>query len=194
MRAIAGSARGRLLSSPSGNRIRPTSDRVKEAVFSSLTSRFGAFDRLQVLDLFAGSGSLGIEALSRGAKHAVLVDSHPDSIRLIKNNLVNTGLADSAEVLLMDAAKAVRELSGKAKRFDIIFADPPYTEKATYEKIMQLISEIPLTSETAVIVIESDSRFHFHPAENLRNVSRKVYGDTAIWMFERIDQPLLQGV
>ena len=135
MRVIAGSARGRKLNRPAGSRVRPTADRVKEALFSTLTSRFGSFDEVVVLDLFAGSGGLGIEALSRGAASAVFVDCHPDSIALTKSNLLLTGLADSATLIMMDASKALKRLSAERVLFDVIFIDPPYNDTDLSQKV-----------------------------------------------------------
>ena len=117
MRVIAGSARGRTLFSPAGNRIRPTADRVKEALFSSLGSRFGALNGLAVLDLFAGSGALGIEALSRGATSALFVDNHPDSLQLVRKNLELTGLAKSAEILRLDVLQGANSSAGGRQTF-----------------------------------------------------------------------------
>ena len=183
MRVISGSARGRTLHPPVGSRVRPTADRVKEAVFSSLASRFGSFAGLNVLDLFSGSGSLGIEALSRGSKSAVFVDSHPESIRLSRENLQLTGFDKVATLLLMDAVKALRHLSGQGISFDIILVDPPYADKVMAERVLGLLGELSLTARDGVVVFETDNRCELHPPDRFQLDSRKVYGDTAIWMF-----------
>lgn len=183
MRVIAGSAGGRTLFSPAGNRVRPTADRVKEALFSSLTSRFGSFAGLAVLDLFAGSGGLGIEALSRGAATALFVDNHPDSLRLVRKNLEMTGLGPAAEILRMDVLKAVTLLATGDKRFDIILADPPYAEKELIEQLLlQLAANAPLTVD-GIIALETDSKTELLLPENLTLLNRKAYGDTAVWLF-----------
>jgi len=187
LRVISGTARGRTLHPPAGTRIRPTADRVKEAVFSSLASRFGSFEGLTILDLFSGSGSLGIEALSRGAESAVFVDSHPDSIRLSRENLRLTGLDKIATLMQMDAAKALQQLSNNGMTFDIILVDPPYADKEITERVIGLLGELGLTSQDGVLVFETDNRCELSSPDKFQLSSRKVYGDTAIWMFDRLD-------
>ena len=120
MRVITGIARGHKLIAPEGLDTRPTSDKVKEGVFSSI--QFDIEDA-SVLDLFAGSGQMGIEALSRGAAHAVFVDSSAKSVRCVKENLTSTKLDKSAEVITRDSYEYIRLTSQK---FDIIILDPPY--------------------------------------------------------------------
>lgn len=123
MRIIAGEWRGRPIDAPSGSRTRPTADRVRESLFSMLASRLGTFEELRVADLFAGSGALGLEALSRGAEFALFVESDAEAIRVLKRNVQGLG-----------AAQRVRVLSGSAAAlppygpFDLVFADPPYAE------------------------------------------------------------------
>ncbi len=185
MRVISGSARGRVLFPPAGSRIRPTADRVKEAVFSALASRFGSFEGLGLLDLFAGSGSLGIEALSRGAKNVVFVDSHPESIKLTRKNLESTGFDKTATVLLMEAALAIQTLSLKGSLFDIIIVDPPYAEKELTAGVLKLLADSNLTAPNGVLVFETDNKSQLMTPEKLQLSSRKVYGDTAIWTFEQ---------
>ncbi len=120
MRVITGSARGCKLITPEGMDVRPTGEKVKEGVFSSIQFEIeGAY----VLDLFAGSGQLGIEALSRGAAHSVFVDNSARSLRCVNDNLRNTGLARSAEVISRDSYDYIKIT---AQKFDIIFLDPPY--------------------------------------------------------------------
>jgi len=183
VRVIAGSARGRTLFSPVGNRVRPTADRVKEALFSSLGSRIDSFNGLAVLDLFAGSGALGIEALSRGATTAIFVDSHPDSLLLVRKNLELTGLAKSAEILRLDVLKAVALLEADDKRFDIIFADPPYAEKELAEQLLLLLAAGSVTTADGIIALETDSKAELLLPKNLALLSKRVYGDTAVWIF-----------
>jgi len=187
VRVIAGSARGRTLHPPAGSRIRPTADRVKEAVFSSLSSRFCSLEGLKVLDLFTGSGSLGIEALSRGAVSVVFVDSHPESINLTRKNLQLTGFDKAAVLLLQDAVKAVRQLSEQRMNFDLILVDPPYAEKELTERVLNLLADSGLTAPNGILVVETDNRCELLTPENFQLAGRKVYGDTAIWMFERAD-------
>ena len=123
MRVITGSARGRKLNTLEGNDVRPTTDRVKEAVFSIIQFEI---EGRRVLDLFSGSGQLGIEALSRGAEAAVFVDNSPASIKVIRDNIDKTGFSDRSSVIPADA---MMYISSCKERFDIAFLDPPYGNK-----------------------------------------------------------------
>lgn len=124
MRVVAGTARGRPLVAPPGGRTRPTSDRVREAVFNALWSR-GALDAATAVDLFAGSGALGIEALSRGARHVTFVDPDRAARRAILRNLEACGFADRATVVTATAEQWLASRQG-GERFDLAFCDPPY--------------------------------------------------------------------
>lgn len=122
MRVITGSARGRVLKTLEGEDVRPTTDRVKEAIFSIIQFEI---EGRQVLDMFAGSGQLGIEALSRGAAYATFTDMSKDAVSIIKQNLLSTGLHKNSAVLQADA---ITFLKNSRKKFDIIFMDPPYSK------------------------------------------------------------------
>jgi 16S rRNA (guanine(966)-N(2))-methyltransferase RsmD len=184
MRVIAGSARGRRLHSPAGSRVRPTADRVKEALFSALTSRFGSLEGLAVLDLFAGSGALGIEALSRGAARVFFIDSHRESSALTQRNLALTGLEYAATRLMMDAGTALERFAAEGTRFDIILVDPPYTDRKLAARVSGLLTGSHLTGSHGVIVFETDSAAELSLPESFQLYSRKVYGDTALSFFE----------
>ncbi len=146
MRVITGTARSKKLVTPKGLDVRPTTDMVKEAVFSAVQFEIeGAF----VLDLFAGSGQIGIEALSRGAKGAVFLDKSRDAIAAVKENLKHTQLDDKAKVLLMDS---LAFLKSTQERFDFIFIDPPY-EQGICELALPLA--VQAASETCVIFCET---------------------------------------
>lgn len=132
MRVITGKAGGRKLETLSGNDVRPTTDMVKEAVFSII--QFELEGRV-FLDLFAGSGQMGIEALSRGAKKAILVDSSKSSLAIINRNLETTGLSENAEVKSSDS---ISYLKGCDEKFDIAFLDPPY-RKGLLEKALDIL-------------------------------------------------------
>ena len=123
MRVVGGTARGRRLEAPPGDATRPTSDRVREAVFNALGSRDLVRDA-RVLDLFAGSGALGVEALSRGAAHATFVDDDPRARRAVARNLDATGLADRADIVADRAERFLARHAGPP--FDLAFCDPPY--------------------------------------------------------------------
>ena len=121
MRIIAGAWRGRLLRAPAGQGTRPTADRTRETLFSMLASRLGSFEGLRVADLYAGSGALGLEALSRGAAHATFVESGPQALAAIRANLLALQANHRAEIYPVSVAKLA-----PLQPFDLIFADPPY--------------------------------------------------------------------
>ena len=147
MRVISGKARGVSLMTPKGELTRPTADRVKEALFSIIQ-----FDLpgAKVLDLFGGTGQLGIEALSRGAKHAVFVDSREDACRLIKENLKRTKLESDASVVRSDYLQYLNRCKDK---FDIVILDPPYAE-VFLENALNIITEIDILQSGGIIIAE----------------------------------------
>ncbi len=146
MRVITGTAKGIRLNTPKGLKTRPTADRVKEALFSII--QFDIYGK-RVLDLFAGTGQLGIEALSRGAKEAVFVDGDRDAVQLVKGNLQKTKL--EGQVFQADY---LQFLSTCRKTFDFILLDPPYGEKFL-ENAIKRISEIDILAEDGIIICES---------------------------------------
>lgn len=147
MRIIAGEFKGRRLESPADNSVRPTTDKVKEALFSILNDRMWGS---RVLDLFSGTGNLGIEALSRGAAECVFCDSSRDSLRLIKSNITHCKAQEGARVIPGDFRKTLMNLEGQ---FDIILLDPPYG-KGFLEPAFELIRDQGLLAEDGVIVAE----------------------------------------
>ncbi len=147
MRVITGKARGVILKTPEGMLTRPTADKIKEAMFSIIQ-----FDipGAKVLDLFGGTGQLGIEALSRGATHAVFVDSRQDACRLMKENLRRTKLEADAQVVCSDYLQYLRHCREK---FQIVFLDPPYAE-VFLENALKMITEIDILQSGGIIVTE----------------------------------------
>ena len=150
MRVISGTARGLKLSSLDGLDTRPTLDRVKEALFSMLTPYL--YDA-NVLDLFAGSGALGVEALSRGSKHVVFVDALNSAMDIVKENVTKASVSDRATFHLK---KASDYLNSSLEKFDIVFLDPPYSGNY-YEECLVKLYQNKLLSETSVIALEWDS-------------------------------------
>lgn len=174
MRVIAGSLGGRRLKAPRGRVTRPTSDRVKEALFAML----GSLDGASVLDLYAGSGALGIEALSRGARHCVFVERDARVVKVLKENLQSLDLgSEVAEVRGMDAFLALRSARGLKETYDLLFIDPPYAQAhGPSSEFSAAIS--PLLGPGARIVVECDRRM---PLELELEVERtRRYGDTSI--------------
>ena len=147
MRVITGKARGIVLKTPDGMLTRPTADRVKEALFSIIQFELPA---ARVLDLFGGTGQLGIEALSRDAKYAVFVDEREDACKLIRENLRRTKLESQANVVRSDYMAYLRSCCDK---FDIIFLDPPYAE-VFLENSLKMITEIDILQSGGIIVTE----------------------------------------
>lgn len=150
MRIITGSARGAKLKAPKGQNTRPTADRIKESLFNIL----GAFvyDK-NVLDMFSGTGNLALEALSRGASHATMVDMALESISIIKFNTTHTKLNDKATILKSDIFTAIKKFHQNKMKFDIIFCDPPY-HKELCMKSLQILHEYPVLSDDGIIIME----------------------------------------
>jgi len=179
MRVITGSAKGKKLRTPDGLLTRPTSDRVKEAVFSAIQFEV---QNARFLDLFAGSGQMGIEALSRGASFAVFVDGRREACNLVSENLKLTGFEKQGRVIHEDYMAYLKKCSEK---FDIIFLDPPYAE-VFLENSLKTITEIDILADCGIIICE-------RPAEKLQNVEIPglvrtkdyKYGKTWVTVFRR---------
>lgn len=163
MRVVAGIARGRKLVAPKGDATRPTSDFVREAVFNSLQAHVD-LDGATVLDLFAGTGALGIEALSRGAAHATFVEHGRHALFALRDNLASTGFTDRATVIVADATKAA------LPAVDVAFADPPYAFTAWDDLLTRV--------DAGLAIIESDREIE--PPEPWRVLRTKRYGTTVV--------------
>ncbi len=197
MRIIAGSARGRHLSGPGsrgGTSIRPTADRAREALFNILGWEF--FTNALVLDLFAGTGALGLEALSRGAKAAVFVDNSLLALELLHKNIVACGFSDKAHVVRHDLLKSLffwhkssLEPSGLDGRhspsFDLVFLDPPYRQGRCAELLTALLAA-ELVGRDTQIIFEDDSAEHLPESlGELQLTDQRRYGDTGFWFYEK---------
>ncbi|WP_410769308.1 16S rRNA (guanine(966)-N(2))-methyltransferase RsmD [Fontibacillus sp. BL9] len=180
MRVISGSARGRTLKAVPGMGTRPTTDKVKEALFSMIGPYF---DGGTVLDLFAGTGGLGIEALSRGMDKAVFVDLEYKSIEIVRSNLKTTGLENKAEVYKNDAERALKALAKRESVFDLVFLDPPYRLKHG-DMLMQAMDQLHLLNPGATLVLEYESSFAypagFGPFSEVRKAQ---YGETTLSIY-----------
>lgn len=180
MRVISGTAKGRSLVPPPDRRVRPTTDRIKEALFSIIGSLCGDITGFNVLDIFAGTGSLGIESLSRGAVKAVFIDNQRSSAALIKTNLDSTGFAGASEVLIADAATALAQMAIQGRTFNLVFADPPYS-KGFAQLLLRQLASLPVLANGALVVIETSSREDLPQSEGeLKQIDRRTYGDTAL--------------
>jgi 16S rRNA (guanine966-N2)-methyltransferase len=180
MRVISGSAKGRPLKAVPGTGTRPTTDKVKEAIFSMIGPYF---EGGQVLDLFAGTGGLSIEALSRGMDNAVLTDIDKKSIDTIKSNLQAAGMTEQAGIYCTDARRALKALMKRDAKFDLVFLDPPYKIKIARELLEQL-DQMNLLNPDATIVVEHDTEDAYDdPIGRLQWIRRAEYGDTAVTIF-----------
>jgi 16S rRNA (guanine966-N2)-methyltransferase len=183
MRIIAGSARGRRLKSAPGAEVRPTADRVKEALFSILASRFD-LDGAAVLDLFAGTGALGIEALSRGARRAVFVEHRGATVATLLENLRACGFEDRAELRRADVARALRDLAERGERFDGILADPPYG-RAIVEPLIAQVADSGVLRPGGWLIVEHHVDEPIGGADGALRLTRsRRYGKTALSLFE----------
>jgi len=155
MRIIAGTFRSRQLKSLKGTALRPTSDKLRETLFNVL----GALSvDARFVDLFAGTGAVGIEALSRGAREAIFVEKHPPAVALIKKNLDSLEIRKGVRVMALDALKALERLaqepSAANTRIDILFLDPPYAEAEAYKNVLAFLGDADLLAENAVVIAE----------------------------------------
>ena len=187
MRVIAGSVRGVRLAAPDGMQTRPTADRVKEALFSIIASRY-AFADARVLDICAGTGSLGIEALSRGAGFCSFIEQDRKVAKILERNLSSTAFSAVSECIVLDALKGLQLLSRQGKRFDLVFFDPPYAS-GLYDSVPEALDTLSLLSDQAVLVMECSSKTPLAERYGMliRN-DRRVYGDTALEFFVKESQ------
>ena len=185
MRIVAGSARGRRLAAPEGEGTRPTSDKVRAAIFNVL-GQF--FEGGRVLDLYAGTGAMALEALSRGFEEATCVDSSPDAAAVIARNAGTCGFEARVTVVRRRVAEALPGLAPES--FDLAFVDPPYAA-GSVESVLSLLSSGRLLDTSAVVIVEHDR--HNIPPERvgvLEMVDRRFYGDTGL-SFYRCERELV---
>lgn len=172
MRVVAGDLRGRRIEAPTSDATRPTTDMVREAVFNALRS-LDVVEGARVLDLFAGTGAMGIEALSRGAAHCVFVERDRDALAVLKKNIAALGLSDRTTVLAMDALTA----ASRQPDIDLIIADPPYG----FDQWRDLIVD----AQAAVVVLESDRAVG--AIEGWDTIREKKYGRTHVAFLQPAD-------
>jgi 16S rRNA (guanine966-N2)-methyltransferase len=177
MRVISGIAKGRTLKSP-GAATRPITDRVKENLFNILGARV---QDANVLDLFAGAGSVGIEALSRGARHATFVELDRDALKAIHDNLALTRLADRAKVVRLDVFKFIRH--GTAEPYDLIYVAPPQYKELWAETLGALDGRGFLSTEGTIVVQIHPREFHALTLESFDLFDRRKYGSTMLCFF-----------
>lgn len=184
MRIVSGTAGGLHLKVPKGYRLRPTADQVREAIFNILVSRFAVED-IAILDLFAGTGALGIEALSRGARSVVFIDANPDSQRTIIENLKLTRFRQRGRVIRSYVNKGLRVAEEQGFRFGGVFLDPPYDE-GWVEKTLRALALSPLLEPGAWVVAEHSQQEHGAKAyPSLLLTDQRHYGTTWVSFYQR---------
>lgn len=176
MRIITGSARGRKLITPENYEIRPTSENVKEAIFSSIN--FDIEDSV-FLDLFAGTGQMGLEALSRGAKAAVFVDNSPEAVKIVRKNVENTGFLEKAQVVSMPFSTFLKT---NQRNFDIAFIDPPYGRKLVQKALSKISDHM---SDRGIIICEHEGDKLPDEFEGFKLYKNYKYGATYVSVFKR---------
>jgi 16S rRNA (guanine(966)-N(2))-methyltransferase RsmD len=181
MRIIAGTARGRPLEGPkNSNTIRPTADRVRETIFNVLGQWM---EGQTVLDLFAGTGALGLEAVSRGATHAVLVDQDREAVRLCQGNARALGFEPQVEVMSSPVERALGQLGRAGRRFDLVFADPPYAVRGVLS-ILEQVDAAKVMAPGGRLCIEHDKREDASETQGtLTRVDQRSFGDTRVSLY-----------
>lgn len=187
MRIIAGKYKGKRLNSPKTIKTRPTLDRVKEAIFSMIDDN--VVDS-KVLDLFGGTGSLGIEMLSRGAKYCVINDIDKNAFKVILSNIQLTNCSNCVKISMKDYLKCLKQINESNEEFDIVFVDPPYESECGIKTLEYISNNKSILSKNGVIVYETDKSFlnddmtnHIENLENLECVKTKIYGRVIVKLF-----------
>jgi len=190
MRVIAGKYRSRPLQSMRGRDIRPTADRLRETLFDILTAgNPGALEVSTWLDLFAGTGAVGIEALSRGAGLVHFVESSPPATELIRKNLRSLGIEGGFEVLRLDALRAVKSLDASGVCVDYAFLDPPYRMEKAYGELLETLSKTCLLKPESTVIAEHQKQFD--PGEKFSDLTRYrklVQGDAALSFYRLVQK------
>ena len=179
LRITGGVLAGRRFKAPSGRGVRPSTDRVRESVFATLGPLHGA----RVLDLYAGSGALGIEALSRGAANVVFVERASAALETLRRNLAQLGLGDRSRVLGSDVRSAIRQLGRRGERYELILMDPPYASGEA-ERAMVAAVESGILSPGGTVVVESSRRHLPGEVAGLERMDERRYGDTVMLRFQ----------
>lgn len=184
MRIISGKLKGRQLIAFKGSHLRPTTDRVKETIFNKL---MGIVEGARVLDLFSGTGNLGIEAWSRGADEVVSVESHKASLSIIKDNHTKMGISQGMQVVAQDVLKFLKEPRVPGP-YNIVLIDPPFTKKMAHE-VMEAMTSSSVTQAGSVVIIESSSQERIdEDYGGFELLSKKSFGDKVVSFFERVSE------
>ena len=187
MRVIAGTYRSRILKSLKGLALRPTSDRLRETLFNVLAPNIAGS---RFVDLFAGTGAIGIEALSRGAAEVVFIENHALAVTLIRRNLESLGIATGATVLAVDALRGLAMLASRKKQaepgYDYIFLDPPYSAAQDYARVLEFLGSADLLAPGGIVIAEHRRNFNLcEEAGALRRFRVLKQGDAALSFYRR---------
>lgn len=183
MRIISGNRRGKKLYAFEGRGIRPTADRVREAIFNILAAHVkGAV----ALDLFAGTGAFGLEALSRGACSTIFIDHHPDAIRLLKKNIDACGMTDAARVIKWDISRDLNCLKGIRPRFELVFMDPPYNRNLVQATLLHLHASRALQTGARVVIEHSGDESLTGNLDGFSMMDQRKYGKSLVSFFKYV--------
>jgi 16S rRNA (guanine966-N2)-methyltransferase len=178
MRVIAGKFKSRQLRTLRGSALRPTSDRLRETLFNILGD---AVQDSVFVDLFAGTGAIGIEAISRGAHHAIFVERHAPAVKLIRENLKSLEIGAQAEIFPLDALRGLEKLASQRATVDFIFLDPPYANAREYEKVLEFIGSTEMISSGGIVIAEHAKKLELPLfAEALERTRVVLQGDSAL--------------
>jgi 16S rRNA (guanine966-N2)-methyltransferase len=182
MRIIGGKFRGRKIEQPESEAVRPTKDRTREAVFNIIAELVPDAD---VLDLFAGSGAYGLEALSRGARKAVFIEKEREAASAIKRNISSLGVGERAKVITGDVFKAIKELKEEKEAFELVFIDPPYS-KGEAKKTLIKVNHYDILKHSGLVIIEHRTGESLPDSEgDVSILKRKTYGNTSISIYRK---------
>jgi 16S rRNA (guanine966-N2)-methyltransferase len=191
LRIIAGSAKGKRLKAPPGLDTRPITDMIKEALFNIWGP---AVAGSKFLDLFAGSGSVGIEALSRGAAYVIFIDNSGPAVKVIKENLLNCGFLNAYEVYQTDVFKGVAALNKRGETFDLIYIDPPFKQPELFSRVMAMINDIDIMALNAVLVLRTPRKMEMPSWPRLTKFQLRNYGESSLHYYcEPEEEPADDG-
>jgi 16S rRNA (guanine966-N2)-methyltransferase len=178
MRVIAGTFKSRRLKTLRGMELRPTSDRLRETLFDILGD---TVEGSMFVDLFAGTGAVGVEAISRGARRVVFVERHASAVQLIRENLKSLGITSEAEILPMDVLRGLEKLASRHASSDFIFLDPPYAEARDYQRVLEFIGAKGMLSARGTVIAEHGKKLELPlQVQALERTRVKVQGDSAL--------------
>ena len=181
MRVISGKVRGLKLDTPKNEDVRPTTDRVKESLFNIINPYI--IDS-NVLDLFAGSGQLGIETISNGAKLCYFVDNNGEVIKVLRDNIKTLDISGYSKIILSDWKKMLNEFGKNKQKFDLIFVDPPY-DYDVYEKVINKVNELDLLKDNGLLILEYANNKFLDEYDKLIAIKEKKYGYKFIKIFKK---------